>query len=105
MMTIKNLVHAASITGVAFFMMAASASAAIITFNTEAAGTGFGVGGAGGLTLNNTSGVAATLDVRTATKHHLRRTVQRQFRNFQARVLDVWDTTARPGLVFQCFHV
>ena len=60
-MNIRRIAQAASIAGVATFVMAASASAAIITFNTQAPGTGFGVGGAGGLTLNNSSGAAATL--------------------------------------------
>ena len=60
-MRMRRLVQAASITGVALFVMAASATAFPITFNTSAAGTGFGLNGIGGLTLNNTSGVAATL--------------------------------------------
>jgi len=51
----------ASITGTAILMMAVSANAATIIFNTDGAGTGFGVNGSGGLSLNSSSGVAATL--------------------------------------------
>jgi hypothetical protein len=40
--------------------MAPTASAAVATFNTSAPGTGFGAGGIGGLTLNSSSGGAAT---------------------------------------------
>ena len=43
------------------FVMAASASATMITFNTSGSGTGFGVNGVGGLVLHNNSGAAATL--------------------------------------------
>jgi hypothetical protein len=54
----ERLVHAASITGLAAFMMAASASGSTVTFNTNAPGTGFG---GSSLTLNNSLGAAATL--------------------------------------------
>lgn len=57
-MRIKRLAHAAWITGVAVFMMAASANATIITYNTNAAGTGFG---GTSLTLASNFGAAATL--------------------------------------------
>ena len=57
-MPLRRLFHAASITGVAVFMMVASASAATVTYNTNAAGTGFG---GSSLTLNNSTGQAATL--------------------------------------------
>jgi hypothetical protein len=57
-MKMKSLLSAASFTAVALVMMSASASASIITFNTNSAASQFG---AGGLTLNNTSGVAASL--------------------------------------------
>jgi hypothetical protein len=57
-MTINRLVHAASITGVALFMMAASASASI-TYSTDTTATGFN--GTTLDTLNNSTGVAATL--------------------------------------------
>lgn len=57
-MTIGRLVQAASIAGVAVCMMAASASATTITYNTNAAGTGFG---GTSLILNNSLGAAATL--------------------------------------------
>jgi hypothetical protein len=61
-MNIRRMAQAASIAGVAIFVMAATASAAIITFNTQAVpGTGFGVGGAGGLSLDSSSGAPATL--------------------------------------------
>jgi PEP-CTERM motif len=62
-MKIKPLVQAALITGVAIFMMAASASATNITYNTVT-GTGFN-GVPGTLTLNSTSGVAAQLTYAT----------------------------------------
>jgi len=57
-MTLRRLVQAASITGVAVFMMVGSASATTVTYNTNAAGTGFG---GSSLTLNNSTGQAATL--------------------------------------------
>lgn len=57
-MNYRQLARTASLTTAAAFLLAASASAATITFNTNAAGTGFN---GGGLVLNNTSGVAATL--------------------------------------------
>ena len=43
------------------FVMAARASATMITFKTSGPSTGFGVGGVGGRVLNSNSGVAATL--------------------------------------------
>jgi len=58
-MTPRRLVRAASIAGAAIFMMAASASASPITFNTNAATTVFV--SSNSLTLNQSSGVAATL--------------------------------------------
>jgi hypothetical protein len=58
-MKIGRLVQSASILGVALFMMAASASASTVTFNTNAAGTGFN--GTSNLVLNNNLGAAATL--------------------------------------------
>lgn len=61
----RRLVQAVSIVGLAVFMMAASASAAVITFNTNSTtvgnATGFGTLGVGGLTLNSSGGVSATL--------------------------------------------
>jgi hypothetical protein len=57
-MKIGRLVQVASITGVALFMMAASASASSITFDTNAAGTMFA---GDGLTLANSLGADATL--------------------------------------------
>ena len=67
-MTIGRLVQRAWITGVAVFMMAASASAATVTYSTNASGTGFS---GTSLTQNNASGQAATLtfipDVNIAT--------------------------------------
>lgn len=57
-MNIRRFIRDASITGAAVLMMAASVRASTVTYNTNAAGTGF----AGtSLTLNNTLGVAATL--------------------------------------------
>jgi hypothetical protein len=58
-MTIGRLVQAASITGVAILMLAASASATTITYTTNGAGTKFVSSGT--LVLNSTSGAAATL--------------------------------------------
>jgi hypothetical protein len=49
-MEIGRFVRAASITGAAVFLMAASATASAIKFNTNAAGTDFG---GGGLTLKS----------------------------------------------------
>ncbi len=57
-MTIGRLVQAASMTGAAILMMAASASADTITFSTNGPGTGFG---GSSLILNNSTGAAATL--------------------------------------------
>lgn len=57
-MNITQMIRTASITGAAFLMLAATAAAATITFNTNAAGTGFG---GTNLALDNTSGEAATL--------------------------------------------
>jgi hypothetical protein len=57
-MKIGQLVQVTAIAGVAVFTMAASALAATITFNTNAAGTMFA---GDGLTLNNSLGSAATL--------------------------------------------
>ena len=57
-MNITQMIRTASITGAAFLMLAATAAAATITFNTNAAGTGFG---GTTLALNSTSGEAATL--------------------------------------------
>lgn len=61
-MQLRRLVQAASITGVALVVMAASATAYPISFNTSASGTGFGAGGGLGLSLNSApGGQAATL--------------------------------------------
>ena len=60
-MQLGRLAHAAFIFGAAIILMAASASATTIVFNTNGPGTGFGPGGSGGLTMNSSSGVAATL--------------------------------------------
>lgn len=57
-MRFRGFVHAAPIVGAALFMAAAGASAAVITYSTDAPGTGFG---GASLTLDNVSGVAATL--------------------------------------------
>jgi len=54
----RYLLQTAAITGVAVFIMAASARATTVTFNTNAVGTQFGIIG---LTLGNSSGVVATL--------------------------------------------
>ncbi len=57
-MNIGRILQATSIAGVMLFMMAASVSASTVTFNTNAAGTGFS-----GTSLmdNNSLGAAATL--------------------------------------------
>ena len=61
-MNFGRYVQAAFITGVAISMMAASASAGTITFNTSATGSaGTGFNSSGNLTLNQSSGVAASL--------------------------------------------
>ncbi len=57
-MRFGRIVQAASITGVAVIVMAASARADTVTFNTNAAGTGFG---GTSLTLNQGSGDTAAL--------------------------------------------
>ncbi len=54
-MTVKRFVQAAAITAVAFFVMAASANADEILWNTNASGTEFN---GGGLTLTSTDGLA-----------------------------------------------
>lgn len=56
----SRFVRAASILGVAILMMAVSASAATISYTTNASGTEFVAGGTG-LILNSTGGVAGTL--------------------------------------------
>ena len=64
---VKHLAQAALVTGLALFMMVASASAATISYTTNAAGTGFAPGSSGlpgntlGLTLDSISGQAAML--------------------------------------------
>jgi hypothetical protein len=61
-MKLGRFVRAASITGGAIFMLAMSASAGTITFNTTATGSaGTGFNNSGNLSLNQSSGVAATL--------------------------------------------
>lgn len=57
-MRFRGFVHAAPIVGAALFMAAAGASAAVITYSTDAPDTGFD---GASLTLDNVSGVAATL--------------------------------------------
>ncbi|MEP7366327.1 MAG: PEP-CTERM sorting domain-containing protein [Acidobacteriota bacterium] len=57
-MRLANLFRTASITGAAYLMMAASAGATVITYNTDDLTTGFG---GASLALNSTSGQAATL--------------------------------------------
>ncbi len=57
-MKLGRLVQAASITGAAVILMAASASASTIVYNTDAAGTGFG---GTVLALNSVLGAPATL--------------------------------------------
>jgi len=61
-MKLGRLVQAASFAGVAIAIMAASASAGPITFNTTATGSaGTGFNGTGNLALNQSAGAAATL--------------------------------------------
>ncbi len=61
-MKLGRIVQAASLLGVAIFGLAASANAAAITFNTTATGSaGTGFNSSGNLSLNQSSGVAATL--------------------------------------------
>jgi hypothetical protein len=57
-MTFRQLVKHASRAGVALILLAVCASASTVTFNTNAAGTGFG---GTSLTLSNSLGAAATL--------------------------------------------
>jgi PEP-CTERM motif len=57
-MKIERLVQAVILAGMAGFLMGESASAAPITYNTNGPGTGFG---GTSLTLNSSSGAAATL--------------------------------------------
>lgn len=57
-MKVRRFTQAALVLGVALLLMAASASAASITFNTNAAGTKFE---GGTLVLNSNAGAAATL--------------------------------------------
>lgn len=63
-MTRNRFVRAASLFGMTLLMMAANAAATTITFNTNAPGTGFG---GTSLTLNSSSGEAATLTFIAAT--------------------------------------
>ncbi len=59
---IGRCVQAAPFTAAALFLLVASASAATITFNTTATGSaGTGFNSSGNLSLNQSSGVAATL--------------------------------------------
>jgi len=61
-MKLCHIIQAALLTGVTIFIMAANASAGTITFNTSSTGAGgAGFNSSGNLTLNNTSGAAATL--------------------------------------------
>jgi len=61
-MQIATTIRSAALTGAAVFLMAASANAATITFNTAQTGTGgTGFNGSGNLVLQSSSGVAATL--------------------------------------------
>jgi hypothetical protein len=65
-MKFRRLIQATSITGVAIFMMAVSASATQISFNTNTTGTEFtassgGTISGGGLILSDSTGDAATL--------------------------------------------
>jgi hypothetical protein len=61
-MQIATIIRSAALTGAAVFLMAASANAATITFNTAQTGTGgTGFNGSGNLVLQNSSGAAATL--------------------------------------------
>jgi hypothetical protein len=61
-MKICRIIQAASLAGAVICMMAASARAGTITFNTSSTGTGgTGFNGSGNLTLNNTSGAAGAL--------------------------------------------
>lgn len=55
-MNIKLFTRAATLTGAAVFLLAASASASTITYSTDTPGTGFN--GTGVLTLNSASGLA-----------------------------------------------
>jgi len=65
-MHIRRIIQTASLLSVGAVMMAASASAAAITFNTSATGTGgSGFNGANSLSLNSVSGAASTLGFET----------------------------------------
>lgn len=61
-MRIRCIIRSAAVIGAAVVMMAASASAVTITFNTAQTGSGgTGFNGSGNLVLNNSSGADATL--------------------------------------------
>lgn len=61
-MQLARIIRFAALTGAAVFMMATSASAGTITFNTAQTGSGgTGFNGSGNLVLQSSSGVAATL--------------------------------------------
>jgi len=61
-MKIATIIRSAALTGAAVFLMAASASAATITFNTAQTGSGgSGFNGTGNLILHSSSGVDGTL--------------------------------------------
>ena len=61
-MQIARIIRSAALTGAAVFMIAASASADTITFNTAQTGSGgTGFNGSGNLVLQSSSGAAATL--------------------------------------------
>jgi hypothetical protein len=61
-MQIVTIIRSAALTGAAVILMAASASAATITFNTAQTGSGgSGFNGTGNLVLSSSSGVGATL--------------------------------------------
>jgi len=61
-MQIARIIRSAALTGAAVFMMAASASAGTITFNTAQTGSGgSGFNGTGNLVLQSSSGADATL--------------------------------------------
>jgi hypothetical protein len=65
-MYIRRVIQTASMLSVAAVMMAASASATAITFNTSATGTGgSGFNGADTLTLNSSTGGPSTLSFET----------------------------------------
>src|SRR5436190_19402293 len=61
-MQIATIIRSAALTGAAVFLMAASARAATITFNTAQTGSGgSGFNGTGNLVLHSSSGVGGTL--------------------------------------------